>query len=345
MTGETLARCICVPAPAGRENLAMIAQPFFRFHRQRRMGAPIMLHCPSQARDYCELAGTSRRRVERKVKSVVQLAPSRPMRILFGNRHGMGNGREVIRRHRAGGASNEIAFEHDPQIIDLAKLIRIEPRHIGAAVRVDHDESFGLEAPQRLAHRNAAHPETLGKDFLPERASGRRLSPRDRFADRIGDEVGRRQQRFARFDFLSRRRAVFEEDLMSVQRRHISSGSTFERDIGYARAVIDGEWIFVSGTTGFDYRAGTIAESVTAQTAQCIKNIGEALEEAGSSFLDAVRVRYIFPDARDFEPCWPLLREAFGKARPAATMISAGLADPRMKIEIEVTAKRRQAAA
>lgn len=132
---------------------------------------------------------------------------------------------------------------------------------------------------------------------------------------------------------------------MSVQRRHISSGSTFERDIGYARAVIDGDWIFVSGTTGFDYRSGMIAESVTAQAEQCIKNIGEALGEAGSSFEEAVRVRYIFPDASDFEPCWPLLREAFGKARPAATMISAGLADPRMKIEIEVTAKRRQAAA
>jgi enamine deaminase RidA (YjgF/YER057c/UK114 family) len=138
---------------------------------------------------------------------------------------------------------------------------------------------------------------------------------------------------------------TFEEDLMSGERRHISSGSTFERDIGYARAVIDGDWIFISGTTGFDYRAGTIADSVTAQAEQCISNIAEALAEAGSSFRDAVRVRYIFPDASDFEPCWPLLREAFGEAQPAATMISAGLADPRMKIEIEVTAKRRKAVA
>ena len=102
---------------------------------------------------------------------------------------------------------------------------------------------------------------------------------------------------------------------MSDQRRHISSGSSFEQDIGYARAVIDGEWIFVSGTTGFDYRAGTIAEAVTVQTEQCLKNIAEALDEAGSSFEDVVRVRYIFPNASDFEPCWPLLRQAFGKAR------------------------------
>jgi enamine deaminase RidA (YjgF/YER057c/UK114 family) len=129
---------------------------------------------------------------------------------------------------------------------------------------------------------------------------------------------------------------------MNGQRRHISSDSVFERDIGYARAVVDGDWVFVSGTTGFDYRARTIAESVVDQAEQCIKNIAEALGAAGCSLDDVVRVRYIFPERTDFEPCWPILRRSFGTALPAATMISAGLADPRMKVEIEVTAKRRQ---
>jgi enamine deaminase RidA (YjgF/YER057c/UK114 family) len=131
---------------------------------------------------------------------------------------------------------------------------------------------------------------------------------------------------------------------MSSPRRHISSGSVFERDIGYARAVVDGEWVFVSGTTGFDYRAQTISDSVIDQAEQCIRNIAEALAAAGSSLDDTVRVRYIFPNASDFEPCWPVLRRSFGVAKPAATMISAGLADARMKIEIEVTAKLRIAA-
>ena len=124
-------------------------------------------------------------------------------------------------------------------------------------------------------------------------------------------------------------------------RRSISSGSVFEREIGYARAVVDGEWVFVSGTTGFDYAAQTIADDVVAQAEQCLKNIAAALAEAGSGFADVVRVRYILPDARDFPPCWPVLRRAFGAVPPAATMISAGLADPRMKIEIEVDARKR----
>ena len=124
-------------------------------------------------------------------------------------------------------------------------------------------------------------------------------------------------------------------------RRAISSGSPFERDIGYARAVVDGDWIFVSGTTGFDYATMTIADDVAAQAAQCLANIEAALREAGSGFADVVRVRYILPDARDFSACWPALRRCFGEHPPAATMIAAGLADPRMKIEIEVTARRR----
>ena len=126
-----------------------------------------------------------------------------------------------------------------------------------------------------------------------------------------------------------------------MARRWITSGSSFERDIGYARAVVDGDWIFVSGTTGFDYAAMTISDDVVAQASQTLKNIAAALAEAGASLDDVVRVHYILPDAADFEPCWPVLRAAFATARPAATMFSAGLADRRMRIEIEVTARKR----
>ena len=123
-------------------------------------------------------------------------------------------------------------------------------------------------------------------------------------------------------------------------RRLISSGSQFERDIGYSRAVVDGEWVFVSGTTGFDYATMTISEDVAAQVEQCLANIAHALAEAGASFADVVRVHYILPSASDFPACWPALKRAFGEIRPAATMIEAGLADRRIKIEIEVTARR-----
>ncbi len=126
-----------------------------------------------------------------------------------------------------------------------------------------------------------------------------------------------------------------------MTRRLISSGSTFEHDIGYSRAVVDGEWVFVSGTTGFDYATMTIADDVVAQTDQCLRNIEAALREAGASLADVVRVTYVLPDGKDFPACWPVLRRYFGEIRPAAMMISAGLADPRMKIEIEVTARKR----
>ena len=126
-----------------------------------------------------------------------------------------------------------------------------------------------------------------------------------------------------------------------MTRRLISSGSTFEQEIGYSRAVVDGDWVFVSGTTGFDYAAMTISEDVVEQAEQCLRNIEAALAEAGASLADVVRVRYILPKAEDFPPCWPVLRQYFGESRPAATMISAGLADPRMRIEIEVTARKR----
>jgi enamine deaminase RidA (YjgF/YER057c/UK114 family) len=128
-----------------------------------------------------------------------------------------------------------------------------------------------------------------------------------------------------------------------MSRRLIGSGSTFEREIGYSRAVVDGDWIFVSGTTGFDYTAMTIADDVVAQTEQCLRNIEAALAQAGATMADVVRVRYIVPRAEDFPACWPTLRKYLGDVRPAATMISAGLADARMRIEIEVTARRRTA--
>ena len=124
-------------------------------------------------------------------------------------------------------------------------------------------------------------------------------------------------------------------------RQLISSGSTFEALIGYSRAVADGDWIFVSGTTGFNYSAMTISDDVVEQAGQCLRNIDHALAQAGASRADIVRVHYIVPHAADFEPCWPALREYFKDVRPAATMFSAGLADPRMKIEIEVTARKR----
>jgi enamine deaminase RidA (YjgF/YER057c/UK114 family) len=129
-----------------------------------------------------------------------------------------------------------------------------------------------------------------------------------------------------------------------MTRRLISSGSTFEERIGYSRAVVDGDWVFVSGTTGFDYATMTIPDDLLAQADQCLRNIESALRSAGASLADVVRVTYILPTAADFEPCWPVLRRYFGEIRPAATMISAGLADPRMRIEIEVTARRRNAA-
>jgi enamine deaminase RidA (YjgF/YER057c/UK114 family) len=123
-------------------------------------------------------------------------------------------------------------------------------------------------------------------------------------------------------------------------RRAILSGSTFEEQIGYARAVVDGDWVHVSGTTGFDYTAMTISDDVVAQVEQCLANIEAALTEAECTFADVVRVTYYLPDVTDFEPCWPALRRAFGEVRPAATMLECGLVDPRVRIEIEVTARR-----
>lgn len=127
-----------------------------------------------------------------------------------------------------------------------------------------------------------------------------------------------------------------------MSRRLISSGSPFEQNIGYSRAVVDGDWVFVSGTTGFDYGTMTISDDVVEQAEQCFKNINLALAEAECALSDVVRVHYILPNREDFEPCWPVFRRYFADVRPASTMIVAGLADPRMRIEIEVTARRSQ---
>ena len=127
-------------------------------------------------------------------------------------------------------------------------------------------------------------------------------------------------------------------------RRLISTGSTFEQTIGYSRAVVDGDWVHVSGTTGFDYATMTIADDVVAQTEQIIRTINDVLREAGCTAGDIVRVRYLLPDREDFEPCWPALRAWLGEVRPAATMQVCGLSDPRMRIEIEVTAHRHSTA-
>ena len=126
-----------------------------------------------------------------------------------------------------------------------------------------------------------------------------------------------------------------------TKRTLISSGSSFEREIGYSRAVVQGDWVFVSGTTGYDYSTMTLPDGIEAQTEQCLRNIESALREAGSSLADVVRVTYVLPDATQFSHCWPILRRYFGEVRPAAMMISAGLLDPRMRIEIEVTALKQ----
>jgi len=123
-----------------------------------------------------------------------------------------------------------------------------------------------------------------------------------------------------------------------MTRRLISSGSKFEQDIGYSRAVVDGEWVFVSGTTGFNYATMTIEDDLVAQCDQTLKNIGAALEQAGASFADVVRVHYLITPGEDFQRCWPVVGKVFGDVRPAIVIMVVGLTDPRMKIEIEVTA-------
>lgn len=124
-----------------------------------------------------------------------------------------------------------------------------------------------------------------------------------------------------------------------MKRKLISSGSEFESKIGYSRAVVDGDYVFVSGTTGYNYDDMSISDSAVEQAEQCFKNIAKALEEAGTSLDRAVRVHYIFPDKADFEPCWPVFSKYLGEAKPAATVFMAGLLDDKMKLEIEITAR------
>jgi enamine deaminase RidA (YjgF/YER057c/UK114 family) len=126
-----------------------------------------------------------------------------------------------------------------------------------------------------------------------------------------------------------------------LTRKLISSGSEFEENVGYSRAVVDGDTIYVAGTTGYDYTTMSISDDIIEQAEQCLINIEKALLEAGASLDDVVRVHYILPDRLDFEPCWPVFKKYLGKARPAATMFVAGLVDERMKLEIEVTARFR----
>lgn len=124
-----------------------------------------------------------------------------------------------------------------------------------------------------------------------------------------------------------------------TERRLISSGSRFEEQIGYSRAVVIGDDIWVSGTTGYDYATMTIAPDVVAQCDQTFRNIAAALAQAGATLDDVVRVLFIVPDRADWEPCWPVVRHHLGRARPASTLIHAGLQTDAMKIEIEVTAR------
>jgi enamine deaminase RidA (YjgF/YER057c/UK114 family) len=124
-------------------------------------------------------------------------------------------------------------------------------------------------------------------------------------------------------------------------RKLISSGSRFEDEVGYSRAVVDGDFVFVAGCTGYDYATMTIADDVVAQCTQVFRNIESALAQADATLADVVRANFIVADRADWPACWPVIRAHFGDVRPAATMIVAGLADERIRIEIEVTAKRR----
>lgn len=124
-----------------------------------------------------------------------------------------------------------------------------------------------------------------------------------------------------------------------MKKRLITSGSPYEEKVGYSRALVCDGWVFVAGTTGTDPETGQLPDGVEDQCALALKIIGKALAEAGCSFEDVVRVTYMLPDHNDFEPCWPQLKQVFGKTRPPSTMIECGLADPAMRIEIEVTAR------
>lgn len=121
--------------------------------------------------------------------------------------------------------------------------------------------------------------------------------------------------------------------------RHISTGSPFEEQIGYSRAVVADDWVFVAGTTGYDYATMTMPDSVEDQCRNTLATIEAALREAGTSLDHVVRVTYLLPDKADWPKCWPITSATFATAKPAATMMVADLQEPAMKIEIEVTAR------
>jgi len=125
-------------------------------------------------------------------------------------------------------------------------------------------------------------------------------------------------------------------------RKLISTGSPFEKTAGYSRAVVDGEWCFVSGTTGYNYATMTMPDSVEEQTRNCLSTINAALEEGGFTMADVVRAHYYITDRAFVDVVFPILGEAFGEIRPAATMIVCQLNKPEMLIEIEVTALKRR---
>jgi enamine deaminase RidA (YjgF/YER057c/UK114 family) len=125
-----------------------------------------------------------------------------------------------------------------------------------------------------------------------------------------------------------------------LNRKIISSGSEFESKIGYSRAIVDGDYVFVSGTTGYNYQEMSISENVVEQAEQCFQNIEKVLKEAGSSIKDIVRITYILPNKKNFELCWPVFLKWLDSVRPAATMFEAGLINEDVKIEIQVTARR-----
>ncbi|MGR3515032.1 MAG: RidA family protein [Paracoccaceae bacterium] len=124
-----------------------------------------------------------------------------------------------------------------------------------------------------------------------------------------------------------------------MSKTRISTGSPFEQQIGYSRAIVTDGWVVVAGTTGYDYATMTMPDDIRDQCRNALATIARALEEACASLDDVVRVRYIVPDPQEWPACWPITSAAFASARPAATMISAGLQTPEMKIEIEVTAR------
>jgi enamine deaminase RidA (YjgF/YER057c/UK114 family) len=139
-------------------------------------------------------------------------------------------------------------------------------------------------------------------------------------------------------------RAMFRPEVHDMSRRLISTGSPFEKTAGYSRAVIDGDFAFVSGTTGYDYATMTMPADIASQARNCFKTIADALKDGGFSMPDIIRATYYITDAKDADVLFAVCGEYLGDIRPAATLlVVAGLYKPEMKVEVEITAKRRTA--